>query len=214
MHREVIQLWVERLRFFSSAGYYSILSLWLLICTSQLKVHWPSCHVLAICTSCLVRCPFMSFAHVLIEFFPFCVVEFWELYSFLASVVAQMVKNLPAVWDTHVDPWVGKIPWRRAWLPTPVFLPAEFHGQRSLAGYSPWGPRESDTAERLTLSLLLCVFQVPVLCWMCDLQTQLPLSNTGLNCAGPLLCDLFLFLSWAGQHWRSGLCFFIFKTFF
>ena len=46
MHREVIQLWVERLRFFSSVGYYSILSLWLLICTSQLKVHWPSCHVL------------------------------------------------------------------------------------------------------------------------------------------------------------------------
>ena len=37
------------------------------------------------------------------------------------------------------DPWVGKIPWRRAWLPTPVFLPGEFHGQRSLTGYSLWG---------------------------------------------------------------------------
>ena len=36
------------------------------------------------------------------------------------------------------DPWVGKIPWRRAWQPTPIFLPGEFHGQRSLAGYSPW----------------------------------------------------------------------------
>ena len=36
------------------------------------------------------------------------------------------------------DPWVGKIPWRRAWQPTPVFLPGELHGQRSLAGYSPW----------------------------------------------------------------------------
>ena len=35
------------------------------------------------------------------------------------------------------DPWVRKIPWRRAWLPTPVFLPEESHGQRSLAGYSP-----------------------------------------------------------------------------
>jgi len=34
------------------------------------------------------------------------------------------------------DPWVGKIPWRRAWQPTPVFLPGESHGQRSLAGYS------------------------------------------------------------------------------
>ena len=36
------------------------------------------------------------------------------------------------------DPWVGKIPWKRAWQPTPVFLLGEFHGQRSLAGYSPW----------------------------------------------------------------------------
>ena len=35
------------------------------------------------------------------------------------------------------DPWVGKIPWSRAWQPTPVFLPGEPHGQRSLAGYSP-----------------------------------------------------------------------------
>ena len=39
------------------------------------------------------------------------------------------------------DPWVGKIPWRREWLPTPVFLPEEFPGQRSLVGYSPWGRR-------------------------------------------------------------------------
>ena len=37
------------------------------------------------------------------------------------------------------DPWVGKIPWRRKWLSTPVFLPAKSHGQRSLASYSPWG---------------------------------------------------------------------------
>ena len=45
------------------------------------------------------------------------------------------------------DPCVGKIPWRRAWQPTPVFLPGESHGQRSLAGYSPWGRKELDTAE-------------------------------------------------------------------
>ena len=50
-------------------------------------------------------------------------------------------------------PWVGKIPWRRAWQPTPAFLPGESHGQRSLEGYSPWGRKESDTTERLTLSL-------------------------------------------------------------
>ena len=45
------------------------------------------------------------------------------------------------------DPWVGKIPWRRKWQPTPVFLPGEFHGQRSLLGYSPWGRKELDMTE-------------------------------------------------------------------
>ena len=42
------------------------------------------------------------------------------------------------------DPWVGKIPWRRKWQPTPVFLPGESHGQRSLAGYSPWDHKKSE----------------------------------------------------------------------
>ena len=45
------------------------------------------------------------------------------------------------------DPWVGKIPWRWKWQPMPIFLPGEFHGERSLAGYSPWGHKESDTPE-------------------------------------------------------------------
>ena len=45
------------------------------------------------------------------------------------------------------DPWVRRIPWRRKWQPTPVFLPGECHGQRSLAGYSPQGRKESDTTE-------------------------------------------------------------------
>ena len=47
------------------------------------------------------------------------------------------------------DPWVGKIPWSRKWQPTLVLLPGESHGQRSLAGYSPWGRRESDMTYRL-----------------------------------------------------------------
>ena len=45
--------------------------------------------------------------------------------------------------------WVGRIPWRRAWQPTPVFLPGESHGQRSLAGCCPWGHTELDTSEQL-----------------------------------------------------------------
>ena len=47
--------------------------------------------------------------------------------------------------------WIRKIPWRWAWLSTPVFLPEESHGQRSLVGYSPWGHKESDMTERLCM---------------------------------------------------------------
>ena len=47
------------------------------------------------------------------------------------------------------DPWVCEIPWRRAWQPTPVFLPRESHGQSSLAGYSPWGRKELDMTEEI-----------------------------------------------------------------
>ena len=49
--------------------------------------------------------------------------------------------------ETEFDPWVEKIPWRRAWKPTPVLLPGESNGQRSLVGYSPWGLKEWDTTE-------------------------------------------------------------------
>ena len=47
------------------------------------------------------------------------------------------------------DPWVGKIPWRRKWQPTPGFLPRKSCGQRSLVGCSPWGHKDSDTTEPL-----------------------------------------------------------------
>ena len=65
----------------------------------------------------------------------------------LASLVSQMIKNLPAVQGTWVNPWIGKIPWRREWQPTSVFLPEKSLGQRSLAGYSPHVHKESDTTE-------------------------------------------------------------------
>ena len=56
-------------------------------------------------------------------------------------MMAQWVKNLPTMQERRCgfDPWVRKIPWRRKWQPTTVFLPGEFHGQRSLVGYSSWG---------------------------------------------------------------------------
>ena len=53
-----------------------------------------------------------------------------------ASLVVQIVKNLPAMQETVLDPWVRKIPWRREWLPTPALLPGQFHEQRSLTDYN------------------------------------------------------------------------------
>jgi len=68
-----------------------------------------------------------------------------------AFQVVLAVKNLPAKagdMKRHgFDPLVGNIYWRREWQPTPVFLPGESHGQRSIVGYSPWGHKESDTTE-------------------------------------------------------------------
>ena len=52
------------------------------------------------------------------------------------------------------NPWVRKIPWRKKWQPTPVFLPGEFHGQRSLVGYSPWSHKESDTTLITTVTII------------------------------------------------------------
>ena len=57
------------------------------------------------------------------------------------------------------NPWVGKIPWKRKWQPTPVFLPGKFQGQRNLVGYSWWGRKESDTTERLSMHIHIgCVW--------------------------------------------------------
>ena len=71
--------------------------------------------------------------------------------SRMATQVSLVVKNLPAsaghLKKLRFDPWVGKIPWRRAWQPTPVFLTGESLGQRSLVGYRPWGHKELDVTE-------------------------------------------------------------------
>jgi len=64
---------------------------------------------------------------------------------------SQTIKNLPSMQELGFDPWVRKIPWRREWLPTPVFLPKESHSQRSLVGYSSWSCKALYTTEQLTL---------------------------------------------------------------
>ena len=93
--------------------------------------------------------------------FPFCIHDKNIMNKFLkyimfinnidwASLVVQTVKNLPALQETEqFNPCIQEIPWRREWLPIP-FLPSEFHGRRSLVGYSPWGRKESDMPELLT----------------------------------------------------------------
>ena len=65
-----------------------------------------------------------------------------------------MVKNLPAIQETWVQSLGQEDPLEEGIEPTPVFLPGESHGQRTLMAYSPWGLKESDTIERLTLSVL------------------------------------------------------------
>ena len=62
--------------------------------------------------------------------------------------------------------WVETIPWRRKWHPPPVFLPWKFHRQRTLAGYSPWGHKESDTTEQLNHQPPPCsVYAQTLFCW-------------------------------------------------
>ena len=88
-----------------------------------------------------------------------------ETDPFLSSFLSHIFWNTQFVWGLpwwvggkestcqcrrrEFDPWVRKIPWRRKWQPSPIFLPEKSCRQRSLAGYSPWGLRESDTTEQL-----------------------------------------------------------------
>ena len=74
---------------------------------------------------------------------------------FLKPVYGLMVKNPPANQEMRVRPLDQEYPWRRKWQPTPVFLPGKSHGQRSLTVYCPWGHKESDSTELLTLSVFM-----------------------------------------------------------
>ena len=109
------------------------------------------CYVVGIVGACC-RIPFsFTFAILIMICFGVGLFEFILLGTLCAfcraSQVAQWVKNPPAMQETLFYLWVRKIPWRRAWELTPVSLPGESHGQRSLATYSPQGLKESNTNE-------------------------------------------------------------------
>ena len=77
----------------------------------------------------------------------------WREASLGALVVKNPSASVGGCKRCRFDPWVGMIPWRGKWHPTPVFLPGKFHGQRNLVGYSPWGHKDLDMTELLTLLL-------------------------------------------------------------
>ena len=87
-----------------------------------------------------------------LTYFHFLIQHIKRFWGFL---VAQLVKNPPAMWGPEFDPWVGKIPWRREGLPTPVSWPREFHGL-----YSSWGSQRvrQDWVTFTSFSLILKIF--------------------------------------------------------
>ena len=101
------------------------------------------------------------------EFFPSfsSIIGFWAIYR--ASLVTQQAMQEMQWRKCKFDPWVGKMPWRRKWQPTPVFLPGEFHGQRSVAGYNPWGHKrvrcelatKQQQQKLLTIGSHICLVQ-------------------------------------------------------
>ena len=124
---------------------------------------------------------------------------FWSVaeYHCWASLVAQMVKHLPAMQETRDDPWVWKIPWRRKWQPTPVLLPGKFHRQRSLVSYSPWGHKELDMTEQLHFSIIVQFWSIFVV----QLLSHVWLFVTPWTAA--CKASLFLTVSWSLPKFMS-----------
>ena len=92
-----------------------------------------------------------------------------SIFSFLRNIHAVLhsdylaQRSLISQWRKRCEfnPWVGKMPWRRKWQPTPVFLPGKSHEQRSLAGYSPWGLKESDVTEHNPQHIMAVPVYIP-----------------------------------------------------
>ena len=96
-------------------------------------------------------------------------IPFCGLVGFLGG--ASSKKSTWQCRRSRLDPWVRKIPRRRKWQPTPVFLPGKFYGQRSLVGYSPWGRKDLEWLKRLSMheewhrlaEQVLCPEQIPLI---------------------------------------------------
>ena len=124
----------------------------------------------------------------------------------LQSIILKLIIRLPR-WlsgkefackcrRSRFGPWVGKIPWRRKWQPTPVFLTGESHAQRDLAGYSPWQCKESGTTEATWYStggkVKPLIRAVPL---QLVLNTDSGRSAFGKRYKGELISDCFHFLT-------------------
>ena len=128
------QIWKSRNRVHFGSKYLPGIFNILFVCFFKNSYHFSFPSFFEIYSSQLCFCP---------QWWPwFSVYDGLEL-AVWASLVAQTVKNLPAMWEFQVWSLGQEDPWRREWQPTPVFLPGEFHRQRSLAGYSPQSRKES-----------------------------------------------------------------------
>ena len=101
-----------------------------------------------------------------------------------------------------MNPWVGKIPWRMKWKPTPVFLPGKSHGQRSLADYIVYGVTESDVTERLSMRAcgdwIRATVDEPVV----QQETQFVVARTGRAEVGMGRNDLRRYVRLSQQDWK------------
>ena len=106
-----------------------------------------------------------------------CILYICTTTSLGASLVAQTLKNLPAMQETWVRFLGWEDSWRREWQPTPAFLLGEFHGQRRLAGYSPWSCKESDMTEWIIPSFSQLLY--PYICqWTSRLLPRPAIVNS------------------------------------
>ena len=107
-----------------------------------------------------------------------CILQVFFIYDFYrAFPVARICLQCRR---PRFDSWVRKIPWRREWLPAPVFLSGKICGQRSLEGYVRWGHKESDVTERLTLYLISLLY-ITSCCLQFEIVLSLPIWVTSLS---------------------------------